>query len=314
MLGAAVIFGLVVGDVARRWGAFPDIVSILDVRSWSLFSRSEGERPVTKFDDLTRELALNRGQSGAREGLPDIARRVGDLDFASRGRAGQPHGFAFKRETLESAATKIETQLRILSESSPDVAAASQQRAQSQRDGYSRELKEIEGQIDIASRKLSLWFGRKKKAENEGQDLFQPGGDMERVGTVSEKVKRRAAEWTEATYRLQAKQDEFELYPSNDDLRREVDRLSEVRSQLQRKLREDVSAAIEGVLAETYRQLEELKARRDIVAAQANNAQEEVEFFQTVANPDDAARASLRRRLEGDLADIRDALAGMSGE
>jgi len=314
MLGAAVIFGLVVGDVARRWGAFPDIVSILDVRSWSLFSRSEGERPVTKFDDLTRELALNRGQSGAREGLPDIARRVGDLDFASRGRAGQPHGFAFKRETLESAATKIETQLRILSESSPDVAAASQQRAQSQRDGYSRELKEIEGQIDIASRKLSLWFGRKKKAESEGQDLFQPGGDMERVGTVSEKVKRRAAEWTEATYRLQAKQDEFELYPSNDDLRREVDRLSEVRSQLQRKLREDVSAAIEGVLAETYRQLEELKARRDIVAAQANNAQEEVEFFQTVANPDDAARASLRRRLEGDLADIRDALAGMSGE
>jgi protein phosphatase len=314
MLGAAVIFGLVVGDVARRWGAFPDLLSILDVGSWSSRSRDEGRGAVTKFDDLTKELALSRAQSGAREGLPDIARRVGGLDPSSRGRSGQQHGFSLNRATLESAASKIETQLTMLLESNGDVAAASLQRAQSQRDGYSRELKEIESQIDIASRKLSLWFGRKKKAESEGQELFQPGGDMERVGAVSERVKRRVAEWTEATYRLQAKQDEFELYPANDDLRREVERLSEARSQLQRKLREDIAVAIDGVLADTYRQLEDLKARRDIVAAQAANAQEEVEFLQTVANPNDSARSSLRKRLEGELAEIRQAIAEMKGE
>jgi chromosome segregation ATPase len=159
-----------------------------------------------------------------------------------------------------------------------------------------------------------LWFGRKKKAESGGQELFQPGGDMERVGAVSERVKRKAAEWTEATYRLQAKQDEFELYPSNNDLRREVERLSEARSQLQEKLREEVGIAIDGVLADTYRQLEELKARRDIVAAQANNAQEEVDFLTTVANPDETERASLRKRLEGELADIRDAIAELKGD
>jgi hypothetical protein len=132
---------------------------------------------------------------------------------------------------------------------------------------------------------------------------------MERVGAVSERVKRRAAEWTEATYRLQAKQDEFELYPSNDDLRREVERLSEARSQLQNKLREEVGSAIDGVLAETYRQLEELKSRRDIVAAQAGSAEEEVEFLTTVSSPDDDARGALRKRLEEELADIRKAIA-----
>jgi len=311
MLGAAVIFGLVVGDVARRWGAFPDLLTVFNFGSWSSSSRNQEREHVTKFDDLTEELALNRSKSGTREGLPDIARRVGGLDSVSRGRSG---GVSLNRSTLESAATKIETQLAMLSAASPEVSAASLQRAQSQRDGYARELKEIEAQIDIASRKLSLWFGRKKKAESEGQDLFQPGGDMERVGTISERVKRRAAEWTEATYRLQAKQDEFELYPSNDGLRREVERLSEARSQLQNKLREEVVAAVDGVLADTYRQLEDLKARRDIVAAQANNAQEEVEFLQTVANPDDDARASLRKRLEGELADIRQALGEMKPE
>ena len=312
MLGAAVVFGLVVGDVARRWGGFPDFVSLFGGGSWS--SREERGGTVTKFDDLTKELALNRSQGGAREGLPDIARRVGGLDSASRGRAGQSNGLSLNRSTLESAATKIETQLTMLSSANPDVAAASLQRAQSQRDGYARELQEIESQIDIASRKLSLWFGRKKKAESGGQELFQPGGDMERVGAVSERVKRKAAEWTEATYRLQAKQDEFELYPSNNDLRREVERLSETRSQLQEKLFEEVGIAIDGVLADTYRQLEELKARRDIVAAQANNAQEEVDFLKTVANPDETERASLRKRLEGELADIREALAELKGD
>jgi hypothetical protein len=313
MLGAAVVFGLVVGDVARRWGAFPDFLSILDVGSRFDRSREEGREPVTKFDELTKELALSRSQSGVREGLPDIARRVGGRASVSRESSGKSNGFFLNRLTLESAATKIESQLTMLSVSSPEVAAASMQRAQSQHDGYSRELKEIEAQIDIASRKLSLWFGRKKKAESEGQDLFQPGGDMERVGAISERVKKRAAEWTEATYRLQAQQDEFELYPSNEGLRREIERLSETRSHLQNKLREEVVAAVEGVLADTYRQLEDLKARRDIVAAQTTNAQEEVDFLQTLTHPNDDARASLRKRLEGELADIRQAIAEMKG-
>lgn len=317
MLGAAVIFGLVVGDVARRWGAFPDFLSLGESGPWSFNSREREPEMVTNFDDLTKELALTRSQSRNREGLPEIARRVGGIDFAparSRGDGMVHHnGASLNRTTLESAATKIEAQLRVLSESSPDAAAASLQRAQSQRDRYAVELKEIEGQIDIASRKLSLWFGRKKKAEAGGEELFQLGGDMERVGAVSERVKRKAAEWTEATYRLQAKQDEFELYPSNNELRKEVEELAEDRSRLQTKLGEEVVVAIDSVLADTYRQLEDLKARRDIVSAQANNAQEEVEFIQTVASPDEAARATLRRRLEGELADIREALAGMKG-
>ncbi len=316
MLGAAVIFGLVVGDVARRWGAFPDILSLGESGPWSSHSRDREPEMVTNFEDLTKELALTRSQSRSREGLPEIARRVGGLDSApARSRDGTVHhnGASLNRTTLESAATKMEAQLTMLSQSSTDAAAASLQRAQSQRDRYTVDLKEIEGQIDIASRKLSLWFGRKKKAEAGGEELFQPGGDMERVGAVSERVKRKAAEWTEATYRLQAKQDEFELYPSNNELRKEVEELAEDRSRLQTKLREEVVVAIDSVLADTYRQLEDLKARRDIVAAQANNAQEELEFIQTVASPDEAARATLRKRLEGELADIREALAGMKG-
>jgi hypothetical protein len=174
--------------------------------------------------------------------------------------------------------------------------------------GYSRELAEIETHIDTASRKLSLWFGRKKKAEEDGQDLFQPGSDVERVGAMSERVKKKAADWTEATYALQAKQDEFELYPGNEDLRREVDQLRTARKQLQEELRDEVVRTIDGVLADTYRQLEELKARRDIVAGQLSNAQDEVAFLRTLSNPEPGAREALRKRLESELSDVQDAI------
>ncbi len=309
MLGAAVVFGLVVGDVARRWGAFPDLVSIFDSGSRSSASYNGKGSYVTNLEDLTKELALNRSKPGAREGLPEIARRLGGIDAVARGRAGQSRALSLDRSTLESAAKTIETQLTMLLVASREAAAASLQGAQSQRDRYSRELKEIEAQIDIALRKHSLWDGRKKRAESGGQELFQPGGDMEGVEAISDRVKRRAFDWREATSRLRAMQDEVESYPANDDLRRELERLSETRSQLQKKLGEEVVMAVYGVLADTYRQLEDLRARRDIVAAQATSAQEEVEFLQTVANPDEDARASLRKRLEGELADIRQAIA-----
>ena len=198
--------------------------------------------------------------------------------------------------------------MKALASPASEGSEESVRRAEQQMTGYSRELAEIEAQIDTASRKLSLWFGRKKKAEEDGQDLFQPGGDIERVGAITERVKRKAADWTEATYDLQAKQDEFELHPGNENLRREVDQLRSARTELHEELRDEVVRAIDGVLADTYRQLEELKARRDIVAGQLSNAQDEVAFVQTLSNPEPGAREPLRKRLEGELADLRDAI------
>ena len=308
MVCGAVLFGLVVGDVARRWGAFPDFVAIFDSETRL---QSGSGRSVTKLDELSKELPVSRSQEGDREGLPDIARRMSGgqgSSSSSRLRGARQDLLALNRATLESAASKIEVHLKALASPASEGSEESVRRAEQQMTGYSRELAEIEAQIDTASRKLSLWFGRKKKAEEDGQDLFQPGGDIERVGAITERVKRKAADWTEATYALQAKQDEFELHPGNENLRREVDQLRSARTELQEELRDEVVRAIDGVLADTYRQLEELKARRDIVAGQLSNAQDEVAFVQTLSNPEPGAREPLRKRLEGELADLRDAI------
>ena len=311
MVCGAVLFGLVVGDVARRWGAFPDFVAIFEPRSGGRAFGGSSDQGGTRLDDLSRELALSRTEGKPKEGLPDIARRVSVPSALSGARGGRREFQAFNKAALESAAAKLESRLKELSEPVSSSSAEALKTAERYVTESAQELSEVEAQIDTASRRLSLWFGRKKKAEESEPDLFSPGGEVERVGAISERVKRKAAEWTEVTYQLQAKQDEFELYPGNEELRRQVDMLKQSRADLQQELREEILWAIDGVLADTYKQLEELKARRDLAAARVSTSQEEVDFLVVLSSPDVGARDELRKRLQGELAEIRDALSQM---
>lgn len=312
----AVLFGLIVGDVGRRWGAFPDFIAIMAPFSSGrgLSDSKEPNRFGSRLNDVSKELALSITEGRPSEGLPDIARRVsggGGAGSISVGRKFRRDLDSLNKTALQSAAAKVEVHLRELTSPPSSSAVEALKTAERGLVEYSRELTEAETQIDTASRKLSLWFGRKKKAEESQSDLFTPGGEVERVGAISERVKRKAAEWTEATYQLQAKQDEFELHPGNEGLRREVDALQNNRSNLQLQLREEVLAAIDGVLADTYRQLEELKARRDIAAARVSTAQDEVDFLRILTGPDEGPRDEARKRLQEELEEIRGALSQM---
>jgi cellulose biosynthesis protein BcsQ len=164
-------------------------------------------------------------------------------------------------------------------------------------------------QIDAASRKLSLWFGRKKRMETNDPDVFQPANDLERVGAASPAVKRKIAECTEASYLLQAKQDEYELYPGNEHLREQVRQLQSSREKLLGELRSEVDKAVNVVLADTNRDLEELKLRRDILLAEFEGVREERDFLKVLANPDSDQRDALKARLERQLDDLRSGLA-----
>ncbi len=309
----AVLFGLIVGDVARRWGAFPDFVSVVGPMSSGRLMGNDQTRSTTNLDDVSKELALTRSSGKSSEGLPDIARRVSSYpgSGSSPVRRLRSDLDSLNKNALQSAAAKVEAHLKELASPASPAAADALKTAERVLAENVRELTEAETQIDTASRKLSLWFGRKKKAEESQSDLFTPGGEVERVGAISERVKRKAAEWTEATYQLQAKQDEFELYPGNDGLRREVEALKNNRSNLQQELREEVLSAIDTVLADTYRVLEELKARRDIAAARVSTTQETCDFLRILSSTDEGLREEARKRLQAELEDIRDALSQM---
>ena len=312
MIGGAVVFGLVVGDVARRFGAFPDLSAIFtESASRSNGAQKRDSRDQGSLHDLSQELALSRSQDDAKEGLPDIARRVlSDANDKRPSVLSRDRG-NLNRKALEGAATKIEQRLATLARiSNGDEAGVTLllQAATSVSEQHQEEINRIETEVDAASRKLSLWFGRKKRLEAEEASALSAGGDLERVAATSDVVRRKISEYNDATYRLQAKHDEFELYPNNNSLKEEVAALEATRTKLLREMRNEVSKVVDSVLADTYRQLEELKARRDIVAAQLQVAREDIDLLRGLATPDAQKRTELKIQMERELKDIQEAL------
>ena len=307
---AAVFFGLLVGDLGRRSGIVPDFSS----NSSTPTTFQEGGTSQEGGGDLnkiSKDLNIRSTSPGTREGLPDIARRVrgtgGEGGSGELGRGSRERSPALVK-ALEGAIAKTEAKLAALESTSVADAARQLEDASEKLKGAQEQIDDIETQIDAASRKLSLWFGRKKRLETSEQDVFKPANDLERVGAASTAVKKKIAECTEASYMLQAKQDEYELYPSNERLRDEVKQLELSRERLLEELRREVDKAVDVVLADANRQLEDLKIRRDVMSGQLETAQERVDFLKVLSSSDPLQRESLKQRLSRDLAESRTSL------
>lgn len=319
-LGAAVIFGLLVGDIGRRSGAFPDLAAFIESTRDSIIGSGGATLPdqgvKSELHQISKDLQIPGGAGKGKEGLPDIARRI-------RGESGTEAGYnrglslgrerpGANRKLLEALAEKLEAQLVAVSSMSAEEATSNLKDASARLDDLQGQIGRIEMQIDAASRKLSLWFGRKKRLEADEQDVFQPANDLERVGAASPAVKSKIAECTEASYLLQAKQDEYELYPSNEGLRAEVRRLEDNRERLLGELRSEVDKAVDVVLADTNKQLEDLKMQRDLTASQLERARDERDLLTVLSSPDPAEREAFKRRVERELSDVKSGIKGLS--
>ena len=144
----AVLFGLVVGDVARRWGAFPDFAAFFGSGD-SIYQSGQGRgASVAKLDELSKELSVSRSRDDMHEGLPDIARRVAGSQPGGGGRSARRELQAVNRLALESAAAKIEAHLKDLAMPTSVGSMESLKHAQDALAIQTQELSQIETQID----------------------------------------------------------------------------------------------------------------------------------------------------------------------
>ena len=311
-LVAAVVFGLIVGDMGRRSAAFPSVAAFIESTRDSIIG-SGGAESSTGLRQIHQDLRISSTTGQSREGISDIARRVrgqagADVESEESPRSTRERS-ASSRRVLESRLARLEGELSSIGTLSIAEATKNLQSVSSRAEELQGRTDQIEMQIDAASRKLSLWFGRKKRLETNDQDVFQPANDLERVGAASPAVKSKIAECTEASYLLQAKQDEYELYPGNENLREQVRQLQGSREKLLGELRNEVDKAVDVVLADTNRSLEELKLQRDLLVAEFEGVRDEREFLKVLVDPDAAQRDALKARLERQLEELRSGLS-----
>jgi hypothetical protein len=297
---AALVFGMVVGSLARKFlhpSDSPDVALLSDREAADHVSPPKGRDP---------------------QGLSAVEPALRSPRYAvDEGLGGNPEKDKVVRDAFETSIKKLESQIKALDKptspnSQEDVAAARQKA-----DDIQTNLATIEEQIGAASRKLQQWYARQKRLET--QDALKLAAE---VGASSERVQKKKAGFEAATYELIRMLDDVEQHHSNDESKQQqLTALKEKRTRLLRELQDEVHSTVETVLAETNKHVEDLKIQRQLLTLQLETVKQDLEYAKALAEPDQEKRQAMRKKLElnleglrGSLVDLGRLMNGTSGE
>lgn len=312
---AALVFGLVAGDGARQMsravmslvGSSPDVTSSGQTRNTSSVSSPQPPVAANPLESISSDLKINRTAGGPEGGLPEIARQVqlspGDLLARQRRDKAGRERLVKARDFCQASIKKLEGQVAMLSGGAlptPEFIVAANREA----DDVQVSIDQVELQIDAASRKLSQWYGRQKRLEE--QDPLKLAAE---VGASSEKVKGKKSDLEVATYEFIKKRDEVELYPGDDKLALQLAALKEKRSRLLKELQDIVRQTVEEVLLSTNEQLEDLKLKRNSANVQLQSLKQDLEIAKALSDPDSTKRDVLKLEVISRLQARQGALA-----
>jgi hypothetical protein len=187
---------------------------------------------------------------------------------------------------------------------SPDVVTAANKDA----DEVQLSIDQVELQIDAASRKLSQWYGRQKRLEE--QDPLKIAAE---VGASSESVKGKKSEFEFATYEYIKKRDEVELYPADEKLAEQLILLKDKRTRLLRELQDAVRRTVEEVLLTSNEHLEDLKLQREMANLQLQALKQDLEIAKVVVELNSSRREAMRDEVIARLQSRQSALAVIKG-
>jgi len=318
LLAAALVFGLVVGSVTRRYVPFANVSEFLAMYL------PDGEETAPPIDSNPRRPSRTDPDASlldridTKPDLPPLSStrgpevpNVGVSDSSLIGENSSPEGngqstrarMLETKKVFQASIAKLEEQLVAFGKPvSPEVGAMVV-KLRKQADELSVRQAEIQQSMDAASRKISQWFIRQKRLES--QDAIQLAAE---VGASSDVVQQKKRALETATYEFIAKRDEFELYPSNDRLRQEVEQLKEKRAQMLRSLQAEIENTVKAVLNETEQQLYELKFQRNMLDLQIQSVMQDLEFAKTIAEPNQEQRQAMAKKIEQKLRGLKASL------
>ena len=304
----ALVFGLTAGDIARRFG--------LGLGSFSLGSYTSSQVEPggpTSLTQLSADLLIKREPGKVDLGLPDIIKQVREPSDTQLGLRPSVEGASAKTKLiLERSVGNLEKQIKVLEGQGQAVDAAERAAALKRAEQLKQDLEQVQLKVEETSRRVSQWYGRRKRLDEPGQDdIFKAANQLKAAGAFSTASKSKLEEIEELSFGYSEKEGELELYPANEALRVEMNQMLEKRTQLMRGLLTDLSSSVEQVLAGIYAEFEGLKTQRDSLNLELQNAIQEVEIHNAILDPSPTRRNALRQKLEAQLADIRATLVGV---
>jgi len=214
---------------------------------------------------------------------PSISGLTG-LDEAGR--------LAERREELRRGLAAVEARLASFDQPVSGRAGQSLQEVREQVELTERALEGVRGEIDVATRRLAVWYGRRRRLQET-----DPINLANEVAAVSAEVRIRKEAFEQATWTYLKEAEVLRYNPSERNQAERVASLGRARSEHMRSLVQAVRAAIDQEVSDSDHTISELTLRRDQMESKLEGLRREVEYLRILMGSDTRARGAKREEL-----------------
>jgi PPM family protein phosphatase len=178
----------------------------------------------------------------------------------------------------------------------------------------------IKAEIDIAARKLAVWYGRRERLKNTEATKLAT-----QVSATSEAVRQKQQAFQQVTWGYLKEAEVLSYNPNDESQKKKVAELVKLRKQRIDELADEVRRAIDEEVARSDRVIAELTLQRDGLETKLAAEKRDMEYGQALFSPDKAVRErkknELMERREITMAELEelrqllpDAQEGKAGE
>lgn len=192
------------------------------------------------------------------------------------------------RQHLRDLGEKIESFDRPFSGRAGQILAEASQRA----DELKNELVRVRAEIDIATRKLAVWYGRRRRFLTA-----DPVNLASEVAVTSPVVKDRKEAFERATWAYLKEAEEARYRPDDAQQNSKVSELLAQRKARMNELEDEVRRAIDKEVSDADHHISELTLRRDAIDAELEQLRREVEYVRVLTGNDPVAKDVKRKEL-----------------
>ncbi|WKZ56262.1 MAG: Stp1/IreP family PP2C-type Ser/Thr phosphatase [Bdellovibrionota bacterium] len=192
------------------------------------------------------------------------------------------------RQLLRDLSDKIESFDRPFSGRAGQILAEASQRA----DELKNELVRVRAEIDIATRKLAVWYGRRRRFLTS-----DPINLASEVAVTSPVVKDRKEAFERATWAYLKEAEVARYQPDDAAQNKKVAELLAQRKARMNELEEEVRRAIDKEVSDADHHISELTLRRDAIDSELEQLRREVEYVRVLTGNDPVAKEIKRKEL-----------------
>lgn len=157
---------------------------------------------------------------------------------------------------------------------------------------YEQEIDGFRSQIDVATRKVAVWYGRRKRLQDTDHISL-----ASEVAASAPEVRKAQVAFNESTWDYLREAENLRYDPDNAELKEEVSKLTRLRNSRLEELKTSVAKSIEEQAERSHQKITELTLARDAAEQKLDSVRSELKYLRVLMSGNQPEINSLKKQL-----------------